>query len=32
MEKLKALLNRPAVVAGLAFVVGLFIGLVVLGW
>lgn len=32
MEKLKALLNRPAVVAGLTFVVGLFIGLVVLGW
>lgn len=32
MDKWKALLNRPVVVAGLAFVAGLFIGLVVLGW
>ncbi len=32
MEKLKALWNRPAVVAGVAFVLGVFIGLVVLGW
>ncbi len=32
MEKIKALIERPAVVAAVAFVAGLVIGLVVLGW
>lgn len=32
MERIKALWNQPWVAAGIAFVVGLFIGLVVLGW
>ena len=32
MDKLKALLSRPALVAGLTFVAGLFVGLVILGW
>ncbi len=32
MERIKSLLQNPALSAGVAFVVGLFVGLVVLGW
>jgi hypothetical protein len=32
MENLRAQLNRPLVAAGVAFVIGLLIGLIVLGW
>ncbi len=32
MDKIRALLERPAIVAALAFIAGLLIGLVVLGW